>query len=311
MYESIQSRAVIGAIERAIGAVNGPGWVEPFSWLNGESDQATEEYAWLGVPPVMRKWIGERRAKQLAAEGVLIANDDYEATLEFHRRDLRRDKFGMMLQRVAQMAQRTGAHWAKLLTPLLTNGAASLATYGARSTYDGVNFFGNGHRGAQDNDIGASMAGATPTVAEVEDGLRQVFEALASFLDEEDEPANEDMTSLVIVHPAAMSGRISAAMQQYIQGSGGTRQSVLPNLISWSHWANPRLDTSSTTTCYVARADAPMKALIRQEEEGVMVGSTATGSEEEFKQNRHLYGVQASRGVGYGLWEYACRLTFS
>ncbi|MBI5872985.1 MAG: Mu-like prophage major head subunit gpT family protein, partial [Candidatus Omnitrophica bacterium] len=37
----------------------------------------------------------------------------------------------------------------------------------------------------------------------------------------------------------------------------------------------------------------------------------AEGSEEEFKNNRHLYGVKASRNVGYGYWQQAVHCTLS
>ena len=37
----------------------------------------------------------------------------------------------------------------------------------------------------------------------------------------------------------------------------------------------------------------------------------AEGSEEEIKNNRHLYGIRATRGVGYGLWEHAVEVTFA
>ena len=50
---------------------------------------------------------------------------------------------------------------------------------------------------------------------------------------------------------------------------------------------------------------------ILQEEEGAKVEAVAEGSEEEFKNNRHLYGVRCIRNVGYGMWQHAARATLS
>lgn len=320
MYETIQSRAIIGTFARELEVAQGPAWVDQASWLNGDSDQAEETYGWLGLPPVMREWIGERSAKQLVEEGMIIRNRDYEATLEFHRRDMRREKFGLIQKRIAGLAERAKAHWAQLLTPLLINGDTSASTYGVRSTYDGVNFFGATHRGSQNNVVGISgVSSNRPTVAQAQEGLLQAVERLASFQDEHDEPINETMQSLVVICPPSILGAVAAAISNAtIQGTGSGVDNVLTNLgKTWSVADNARLasvtgwGTGTGRALVVCRTDSTMKALIRQEEEGVQIGSTATGSEEEFKVNRHLYGISASRGVGYGLWEHAIKVTFA
>lgn len=320
MYETIQSRAVIGTIARELELARGPGWVEACSWYNGDSDQAEENYQWVGLPPAMREFIGERKAVELVEEGLIIPNKEYEATLEFHVRDLRRDRFGMLLQRAAMLAERTAAHWAQLLTPLLYNGQTSVATYGARRTYDGANFFGNGHRGAQNNVVAITgVSGNRPTVAQAQDGLLQAVERLAGFLDEHGEPVNETMQSLAVVCPPSILGPVSGAVSNAtIQGTGSGVDNVLTNLgKTWSVYDNARLaaiDTWGTGTgrkMVVMRTDSRMKPLIRQEESGVQVGGTQVGGDEEFKQRRRLFGVDASRGIGYGLWEQAILVTFS
>ena len=66
-----------------------------------------------------------------------------------------------------------------------------------------------------------------------------------------------------------------------------------------------------TTKFATFRTDSETKALIRQEEEGVTVDAIAEGSEEEFKNKRHLYGVKAIRNVGYGFWQRAALTTFT
>ena len=45
-------------------------------------------------------------------------------------------------------------------------------------------------------------------------------------------------------------------------------------------------------------------------EEDVTVQSLAEGSEEEVKNNRHLYGVKKIANAGYGYWQHACQVVF-
>ena len=47
---------------------------------------------------------------------------------------------------------------------------------------------------------------------------------------------------------------------------------------------------------------------IRQQEMPVQVDAIAEGSELEFNEKKHHYGVSASRNVGYGYWQHACLL---
>jgi phage major head subunit gpT-like protein len=59
------------------------------------------------------------------------------------------------------------------------------------------------------------------------------------------------------------------------------------------------------------RPDGRAKPFILQEELPVQVSAIAEGSEEEFKNNQHLYGVKAIRNVGFGLWQHAMMATLS
>ena len=54
-----------------------------------------------------------------------------------------------------------------------------------------------------------------------------------------------------------------------------------------------------------------MPPFIRQEEKAVNVSAIAEGSEHEFKNNEHIYGVDTWRNVGYGYWQYGCYVTMT
>ena len=56
----------------------------------------------------------------------------------------------------------------------------------------------------------------------------------------------------------------------------------------------------------VNRTDSSVKPFIRQEEKNIQLKAIAEGSELEFKHDKHWYGVDTWRNVGYGFWQHAC-----
>ncbi|MCG9087408.1 Mu-like prophage major head subunit gpT family protein, partial [Laribacter hongkongensis] len=59
-----------------------------------QSTGKSNDYAWLSSFPRMRKWIGEKAVKALAASQYTIVNDDWEATVEVDRNDIKDDQLG-------------------------------------------------------------------------------------------------------------------------------------------------------------------------------------------------------------------------
>ncbi|MCG9027475.1 Mu-like prophage major head subunit gpT family protein [Laribacter hongkongensis] len=60
-----------------------------------QSTGKSNDYAWLSSFPRMRKWIGEKAVKALAASQYTIVNDDWEATVEVDRNDIKDDQLGI------------------------------------------------------------------------------------------------------------------------------------------------------------------------------------------------------------------------
>lgn len=329
MNERLTSRAVLGMFAKGLSEVTTPAWVDAISWLNASSDQFAEEYRWLDQNPSFREWVGGRQAVQLGDNGVIVENRPYEATIQFHRRELRKDKTGQIQNRISTLLQATvGRHWQQLMTPLILNGETSVSTYGASSTYDGVDFFvrsgdATKHRDAQHNVVQTTgLSGGRPTVAQCEAALQLAIELMMGFTDDQGEPANEDLGSVVVMAPPSFIGAIAAALRlQVIQGTGGAIDNPIMAMgdalgFSWSLAANSRMNTTgwgtgSTRRMVIARTDHMVKPFIRQEAEPVSTSALAEGSEFEHMNNAHQYGVHTERGAGYGLWEHAVLAEFA
>lgn len=312
--QGLSSRAIIGEFYRRLSLNDGMVWVPDTSMLF-RSDQPSETYKWLGMSPMMREWIGGRLAKGFRENGITIANKDFEATLEVDRKEMKFDKTGQVMIRIGELARRTNAHWAKLLSTLILAGGGN--TLGL--AYDGQFFFDTDHSegdsGVQSNDITYDVTAPTaPNAAEAAAAVLAGVQQIIGQKDDQGEPMNEDATRFLVMVPVGFMASFAAALNNPIiaVASGtGAQTNTLTNLggFGFQLAINPRL--TWTDKFAIFRTDSGTKAFIRQEEEEVTMDAIAEGSEEEFKNKRHLYGVKAARNVGYGFWQDAVRVTLT
>jgi phage major head subunit gpT-like protein len=302
---SLGSRAIIGAYYMALEQNLGASWIPQTSMLF-DSNQESETYKWLGMAPMMREWVGGRNAKGFSPQGITIVNKKYEATMEVLLDEIRRDKTGQVMLRVREMAQRTNAHWASLLTTLIAAGETG-------TCYDGLYFFDTTHSegssGTQDNSLtGAAATDTQPTIAEMSTAILAAITAICGYKDDQGEPMNEDARSFMVMIPTVYLPPTVGSLNNVFTASGASNSLVNAGF-NIQMVVNPRL--TAVDHFYVFRTDGQTKPFIRQEEEGVTVSAIAEGSELEFKEDKHQYGVKAIRNVGYGYWQHACLYTFT
>lgn len=312
MSATLSSRAIIGEYYLTLEQDMGASWIDAVSNLFS-SDQESETYKWLGMSPTMREWIGGRQAKGFKTDGITIANKDFEATIEILVKEMKRDKTGQVMLRVRELAERTNSHWAKLLTSLIVAGEAN-------TCYDGQYYFDTDHSegdsGSQSNDLApAATTPTAPTAGEFEKAILGSVEAMLGFKDDQGEPMNENAKEFLIMVPVPFMSKAAAALgSQVIVDSSTSRTNNIITVGSLGGFTirmatNARLPW--TTKFATFRTDGQVKGLIRQEEEKVTLSAIAEGSELEFKENKHEYGVKASRNVGFGYWQRACLSTFA
>jgi len=303
---SLGSRAIIGAFFNKLSQDLGMSWIPAVSMLFN-SNQESETYKWLGMSPAMREWTGGRQAKGFKDEGITIVNKTYEATLEVLVDEIRRDKTGQVMLRVAELARRANAHWASLLTTLIVAGTSGVC-------YDGQYFFDTDHSegdsGTQDNDLtGAAATSTQPTAAEAEAALMACVTAILKFKDNQGEPMNEGASNFSIMIPPVYLSPFAAVLNNEFIAAG--QSNIVKNIQGFNFTLAVNARLSAVDRFYVFRSDGDTKALIRQEEEPISVSAVAEGSELEFNENKHHYGVKAIRNVGYGFWQHACIYIFT
>lgn len=308
MIDRITSRAVIGEFYRVLEQDTGAGWVNSLG-MYFSSDQATEEYAWLGNVPAMREWIGGRHAKGFSENGLTVKNKHFEATIEILVRHMRRDKSGQAMLRIAELADRANSHWASLLSTLILNGESQVC-------YDGQFFFDTDHTegssGTQSNDITVDISTlpaevqgtpTQPSVAQFQQAVLQAVAQIGSFVDDEGEPMNETARQFMVMVPTSLHFVAENALS-VPRGTDLEERSPLSNF-SVAPASNSRL-SPWTDKFAVFRTDGRVKPFIRQEEDGVNLKAKAEGSEFEFDNDAHQYGIDTWREVAYGYWQHAC-----
>ena len=305
---ALSSRAVVGMYYEALAAASGIGWIAGCSNYFG-SDQASETYPWLGMPPALREWIGGRQAKGMSTNQVTIENKHFEATMEIALKDLRRDKTGQIQARLAEFAQRGEAHFASLLSSLIVAGPSTVC-------YDGQFFFDTDHSegssGTLDNDITTDIS-ALPTethgivtAPSKEEMLQAIVNSISQFFlfkDDKGEPINEDASSFLVMVPVGLAPAARAALSTTnVNGPG------MFNIDGFnvSLAVNPRLTAGGWTDEFVTfRTDGSIKPLIRQEETVPAIKVKDENSEFAFDNDAIQIGIDTWRNVGYGRWQGA------
>lgn len=314
----LSSRAIIGRFYQTLEQALGRSWATQIGMMFS-SDQESETYRWLGMAPALREWLDGRQAKGLRSNGFTIQNKTFEATLAIAVDDLRRDKTGQIQVRIDEMAARVAGHWENLVSQLILAGNAA-------ACYDGQYFFDTDHSegdsGSQKNLLTATEVPAlnvgtatAPTASEMADAILGVIAWFYTYKDDQGEPINGDARSFMVMTPVSLWGAAVAGVTSRLLNTGsGSRDNPLLALtenqgLTVNVAVNPRL--TWTTDFAVFRTDGRAKPFILQEEQGVQISALAEGSEEEFKNDRHLYGVKLIGNAGYGLWQQAIRATLS
>jgi phage major head subunit gpT-like protein len=311
----LSSRAILGMYFARLENPMNAGWIAGVSNEFG-SNQASEQYAFLGQNPRMREWIGGRQAKGLRGSSLTITNKHYEATLEIALRDMRRDKTGQIEARVSEFADEGDAHWGTLLSALIINGPSTVC-------YDGQFFFDTDHSegdsGTQDNDITVDISAlpclvhgvvTNPSVEEFQQAILRGIAQILSFKDDRGRPMNSNARRFMVTVPVSLYLTAVAAVS--VLATAALQQNLNPSIIAGLTVDVQMMPELTWTDSFaVWRTDSPIKALIRQKETDPVTKLKGEDSDFAFDNDAIQIGVDAWRGADYGLWQRACYVTMT
>lgn len=310
----LSSRAVMGMYFARLENPMAAGWIDGVSNLFG-SDQASEQYPFLGQNPRMREWLGGRQAKGLRSSSLTISNKHYEATLEIALRDLRRDKTPQLAARINEFADEGEAHWGTLVSSLIQNGAAA-------ACYDGQFFFDTDHAegdsGTQDNDItvdisavpgaGTDNTPSFPNAAQMQAAIMKGVTQIMGFKDDRARQMNSNAKQFLVTVPSGLyMPALSALSSVHL---AALSQNINPNqLPGFKVDVQVVPELTWTDSFAVWRTDSAIKGMIRQNEMDAQLKMKDEQSEYAFDNDAIQIGIDAWRGADYGLWQRSCYVT--
>lgn len=281
-----------GAYERAT-----PWWNKVAMMV--ASSGRENRYAWLRLIPRLREWVGERVFRNLEAAGYILANKDYEATLQIARNDIEDDNIGVYAP-MAQMLGDQAARWPDdLLLDILTNGQTYLC-------FDGQPYFSASHPTGQPGSAATysnySASGLPLTSA----NYQTARQTMMSFVGEDGRPLRITPNLLVVppqlesqgrqilnadfTAPAAALGQNAAAQYQRNILQGSAELLVVPDL------------TVDAGGWYLLDMSKPVKPFVFQQRKApTTVALTDPQNENLFMRKEYVYGVDARGNAGYAL----------
>ena len=307
----LQSRDIIPLIVNALDTPPAP-W---FDMLANKvtSDKDSEVYTWLGSAPRMRAWKGGRKPATLGQNEFRVPNLEFEASLEIPTRWLSRDHTGQIRMKVGEMGESAADHKFELISALIDAAGSTIC-------YDGQYFFDTDHQEGdsptQSNITSVDISTTTaPTSSEMETAILTAIQDMYGVYDDKGRLTNGSAKSFAVMVPLPYMKALATALKTEVMLEGGQARSsnmrAVGSLMGLTieGIVNPRL--SWTTKFAVFRTDAAIKPFVWQVEEEPTISVLAEGSDEEIKNKRWLYAIDASYNTGLNQWRGARQVQFT
>ena len=312
----ITERRVVGMFFERLQQNTASGFVDAIATVPFESDQDSEDYAWLGMVPQMSQKAGEKKFSQLRDVDWTVRNVEYQAGIALPKKHILYDKTTQVQTRVNELADRTNAHWLSLIAPLIIAGESAVC-------YDGQYFFDTDHSegisGSQSNDITHDVTTTTnPTATEMIDAILEGVESIIGFKDDRGEPVNEGMSEFVILTGTGLLKSGLKALSQTNVSNGESNILIEQGSFKFRVVASPRITWTDRFALFCTQGT--QKPIIRQQRvpnnpapgynmDGLLLETLWTDSEHCKKHDECLVSVETERAAAYGDWKKACLVT--
>lgn len=260
------------------------------------STTKTERYDWITNFPAMRKWVGEKTVKSLAAFTYSITNDDWEMTISVDRNDIDDDQTGKYAIQARSAGKSAADLPADIMMDLVNNGFTSRC-------HDGQYFFDNEHpQGTPDSKLRASNKGTKKLSVASQKAAQESFGAariqMQRYTDEEGRPLKINPRLLLvppeledIANVLMTTDRLEDGRPNLYKGAAGVM--VDQRLISPTAW-------------FLVDVGQVVRPFIYQErKKPVLVQQTSLENDDVFMRRQLKFGAEARAAGGYGLWQLA------
>lgn len=253
------------------------------------STARSENYAWIGSIPRMRKMKGERVPKKLLEHTYSIVNEEYEASIEVNHADIKDDQTGQYGIQAKSIGESAKAFPDELVfETLLPGGFTSLC-------YDGQLFFDTDHPiGEQGTTQSNKITSALDATS-----FRTARAMLRKMKDDFGRPTLNRNMDLLLVVPADLEGTAETILEAERDANGATNTLKGKARILVADWLG------DTNNWYLLNVSGIIKPFVVQEREFIPFEALEEGSESNFMRKKNFYGTYWRGNAGYGLYQKA------
>ena len=253
------------------------------------STARSENYAWIGSIPRLRKMRGERIPKKLLEHTYTITNEEYEASIEVKHADIKDDQtgqYGIQAKSIGEAAKTFPDEL--VFETLLPNGTSELC-------YDGQYFFDTDHPVGE---TGATQSNKITTALDAT-SFRTARAMLRKMKDDFGRPTLNRNMDLLLVVPADLEGTAEAILEAERDSNGATNTLKGKARILVADWL------ADTNNWYLLNVAGTIKPFVVQEREFIPFEALEEGSTENFMRKKNYYGTYWRGNAGYGLYQKA------
>lgn len=253
------------------------------------STARSENYAWIGSLPRMRKMEGERVPKKLLAHTYTIVNEEYEASIEVKHADIKDDQTGQYGIQAKSIGESAKAFPDELIfETLLPNGTSELA-------YDGQYFFDTDH---PIGETGATQSNKFTTALSAT-SFNTARGMLRRMKDDSGRPTINRNMDLLLVVPPELENTAEQILEAERDASGATNTNKGKARILVVDWLG------DTNNWYLLNVAGVIKPFVLQEREFIPFEALEEGTEPNFMRKKNYYGTYWRGNAGYGLYQKA------
>jgi phage major head subunit gpT-like protein len=259
------------------------------------SGTRTNDYKWLANFPRMKKWVGDKAIKALAAFNYTITNDDWEATVEVDRNDIEDDQLGIYAPQ-AEMAGFSAKQLPDEIVAALVDGVFTNTCYDAQYMCDVDHPVTDvtGTVQSVSNKGTAKLVCSSQAAAMASYGAYRT--AMKKFTDDEGRRLN--ITPNVLLVPPALEDIANVLMTNDRLDDGKAN----PYKGTATVVCDSRL--TSDTAWFLLDTTKPIKPFIYQErKKPVFVQQIDPQTEDVFMRKKFKFGAEARAAGGYGFWQ--------
>lgn len=256
-----------------------------------QSDAAGEDYAWLSRFPKMKKWLGSKAVKNIAAKKYYVANEDWETTIAVKRNDIEDDRLGLYRTQSMQAGE-SAAELHDVIVDGLKNGAFTQLCYDGQYYYDTDHPVGDS---SVSNKLTVALSAATQAAAAASYGAART--AIMSFKDEEGMPLRLIPDTLEVPPALEATARLLLESDKLADDTPNPYKGTAKVLV------NPGLTSTTAWFLHVTSKQSVKPFIVQMRKRPVFVQQTGMDSEDVFDKGEYKFGAEARATGLYGYWQ--------